>query len=385
MRHPRRHEVFRDVGSTVHHLADRDFVHVGEVAFPSGAALLMCSDGLTDLVPLDAIRKAVHAGTGDPGRVVSTLVDAANDAGGKDNVTVVYVENGRFAGAASTSADVTVPRRLQPAKWRTARAGVVALLVLAVGLGGWWAWNQGWRLTPPRSGPMAIPFAGAIVVRSDESIMAAIALAEPGATVVVEPGEYRERLTLKDNIRVMSRVPRGVTLRLPVDATPQDAAVVAVGIVGAELSGFRIVGDELSPLGVGVITRDAGVRFVDLEVSGAGVAGLDLGAGNDVVLVGSDIHDNAGAGLLVGAGATPRIAHSTFARNATGPGTTLPLVIAPGARPILIRNVLDGIEPDVLPGLDPSDRPAFSRDNWFSGSRPRPQTARGATAAPGSR
>ena len=55
--------------------------------------------------------------------------------------------------------------------------------------------------------------------------------AAPGSTVVVEPGEYRERLTLKDDVRVVSRVPRGATLRLPGTAAESDAAVVAVGIV----------------------------------------------------------------------------------------------------------------------------------------------------------
>ena len=137
--------------------------------------------------------------------------------------------------------------------------------------------------------------------------MAALAGALPGTTVLVEPGEYRERLTLRDGIRVLSRVPRGATIRLPAGAAESDAGVVAAGVANAELSGFRIVGDAASPLGVGIITRDAAVRLVDLEISGAVTSAVDLGSGDGLVLSGSHIHDNPGAGLMVRMGATPRI------------------------------------------------------------------------------
>ena len=57
--------------------------------------LLLCSDGLTDLVPSASIRQIVEQFAGDPQAVARALVAAANDAGGKDNVTVVYVEGER--------------------------------------------------------------------------------------------------------------------------------------------------------------------------------------------------------------------------------------------------------------------------------------------------
>src|SRR6185436_8134165 len=49
MRHPRRNEVYRDVGSDPHQPDDADFVDACEIAFVPDAALLLCSDGLTDL------------------------------------------------------------------------------------------------------------------------------------------------------------------------------------------------------------------------------------------------------------------------------------------------------------------------------------------------
>src|SRR5215471_10546453 len=86
MRHPRRNEVFRDVGSEEHAPDDPDFIEVLRIPFESDAALLLCSDGLSDQVASDDIRHLVEKNTGDPQTAVHELIDAANLAGGKDNV-----------------------------------------------------------------------------------------------------------------------------------------------------------------------------------------------------------------------------------------------------------------------------------------------------------
>ena len=55
MRHPRRNEVYRDVGSEPHSPGDAEFVDVQEIPFEPDAALLLCSDGLSDLVDSSSI------------------------------------------------------------------------------------------------------------------------------------------------------------------------------------------------------------------------------------------------------------------------------------------------------------------------------------------
>ena len=50
MAHPRRHEVFRDVGSRRREPDEEDFIELKEFPFKPDAAMLLCSDGLTDLV-----------------------------------------------------------------------------------------------------------------------------------------------------------------------------------------------------------------------------------------------------------------------------------------------------------------------------------------------
>jgi serine/threonine protein phosphatase PrpC len=375
MRHPRRHEVFRDVGSSLHHLADRDFIDVAEFALPSDAALLLCSDGLTDLVPIAGIQGAIQARRGEPSAVASALIDAANEAGGTDNVTVVYVEGPRFATASAPGPNRTARPVEGPVTSAAWRAWTAVLVVVLAAAAGWWAGRQGLGDTASVASAIAPPSAGAIVVRPDESIMAAIALAQQGSTVVVEPGEYRERLTLRDHVRVISRVPRAASILPPVGAGALDAAVVVVGVVGAELAGFRIIGAAASPLGVGVISRDASVRLVDLEVTGATAAALDLGVGDDVGLVGSDIHDNAGAAVVAGAGATPRFAHNRFASNGSAAGAVSPFVIDATARPVFIRNTFDGLVASLFPGVEVSTRQSLQADNWFANVQPqRPVT-----------
>jgi serine/threonine protein phosphatase PrpC len=53
--------------------------------------LLMCSDGLTDMVNETQIMSVLQAANGDPDYVVNTLTSAANDAGGKDNISVIAI------------------------------------------------------------------------------------------------------------------------------------------------------------------------------------------------------------------------------------------------------------------------------------------------------
>jgi hypothetical protein len=374
MQHPRRNEVYRDVGSAPRLVTDESFVFVTEIDLPADAALLICSDGLTDQVPAERIRQIARAHARAPEHAVRTLIEEANAAGGKDNVTVVFVPGERFSRRPAAA-----PGRPSRSRWLLWPL-LIASLALAFLLGlNWprldWA-RQGAALF---TGRILAP-ASTVVVRAGGSIMDAIGLAGAGTTVIVEPGEYRERLTLKDGVRVVSRVPRAATLRLPEGATDLDPALNAAGIVGAEIAGFRIVGDAATPLGVGVIARDAGLRLVDLEVSGAAAVAIDLGPGDGMVLSGSDIHDNPGSAVIVRSGATPRLAHNAFARNASSERASAAFVLERDARPSWTRNVFVDVGPEALAGIDEPTRAALRQENWFltmTPSSPRGPAGRG--------
>ena len=370
MRHPRRNEVYRDVGSEPREVTDPDFVFVTTIDLPPGASLLLCSDGLTDLVPSDVIRRIALAHVGAPERVAQSLVTAANDAGGTDNVTAIYVE--QTADPARPDTPEVIATRT-PGAHPLTRALVLLIAALAGAVAGiswfagaWPPWTTGPALAPITGGVVLVPAGG--------SIGEALASAGPGTTIVVEPGEYRERLTLRDNIRVVSQVPRGAVLRLPGGAAENDAAVVVVGVHDAELSGFRLVGDAATPLGIGVIVRDALVRLVDLEVSGAATSAIDLGPGDGTMLIGSDIHDNPGTALTVRTGASARITNNVFTRNANAERTPAPFIVEPGATPTWSHNVFNGVGPTAIAGIDDGARLSLPRENWFIAAPPATNT-----------
>ena len=93
--------MFRDVGSAFHEPDDPDFIELVEATFEPDAALLLCSDGLSDMISSAVILRTVREHAGAPDRVVQSLIDAANKAGGKDNITVVYAEGTDFAAASA--------------------------------------------------------------------------------------------------------------------------------------------------------------------------------------------------------------------------------------------------------------------------------------------
>ena len=409
MRHPRRNEVYRDVGSDPHEPSDPEFIDLLHVPFEPDAALLLCSDGLTDAISSATIADVVDEYAGHPYEIVRALVNAANEAGGKDNVTVVYVEGPQFVAAVNRpAAPLARPdppasvRDIEPDTRRRDRAGaarrwrVGLLIVLLLGVAGFGAWRfgvrwpAGWWRPPVAS---LLPFR-TITVAATESLAAAIERAAPGTEVIVEPGEYRERIRLKSGVRVRSRVPRGAAVRLPSGASETDAAILAADVVDAQLSGFRIVGDAATPLGVGVFVRNAGVVLTDIEITGAQLTAIEFAGGGDAVLLAADVRDNPGAGLTVRAGAAPRIAHNSFLRNGRSEQVSGGIVIDAGARPHLVSNVFRCLAADSLTALTPAERGALQSANVFiacedgasrgpatRGPQGRPEPGRGAAGS----
>ncbi len=66
-------------------------VELNEVPVQQGDYLVLCSDGLTRMVPEDAVAHAI-LDLRDPQTICNHLIDAANRNGGADNVTLVVVE-----------------------------------------------------------------------------------------------------------------------------------------------------------------------------------------------------------------------------------------------------------------------------------------------------
>ncbi len=95
MQHPKRNEVNKALGYEANMPLPTDFFDTGESPFLPGDTILICSDGLTDMIPSSAIISILNNGA-DLKTRATQLIAAANEAGGKDNVTVVLVYNDKL-------------------------------------------------------------------------------------------------------------------------------------------------------------------------------------------------------------------------------------------------------------------------------------------------
>jgi serine/threonine protein phosphatase PrpC len=95
MRHPRRNEIHKALGFEEDISMPEDFIETGESPFLSGDLLLLCSDGLTDMISSGTILSVLTTKKSLAAKA-KALVDAANDAGGNDNITAVLVENNNW-------------------------------------------------------------------------------------------------------------------------------------------------------------------------------------------------------------------------------------------------------------------------------------------------
>ncbi|GEO09459.1 PP2C family protein-serine/threonine phosphatase [Segetibacter aerophilus] len=93
MRHPKRNEINKALGFDAAIKGD-DYIETGESPFLPGDTILLCSDGLSDMIGNSAIT-AILGTTKSLSFKAKALVDAANEAGGKDNITVVLVQNNK--------------------------------------------------------------------------------------------------------------------------------------------------------------------------------------------------------------------------------------------------------------------------------------------------
>ena len=93
MRHPKRNEINKALGFDSQIRAD-DYIETGESPFLPGDTLLLCSDGLTDMMNNSAMTAILNS---DKSLALKgkALITAANEAGGKDNITVVLVHNNK--------------------------------------------------------------------------------------------------------------------------------------------------------------------------------------------------------------------------------------------------------------------------------------------------
>ncbi|MBV9502294.1 MAG: protein phosphatase 2C domain-containing protein [Acidobacteriaceae bacterium] len=350
MRHPRRHEIFRDVGSQLHEPDDPDFIETRTLLFRPEAALLLCSDGLSDALTTNEINSIVERYEGDPELTAQQLVEAANIAGGRDNVSVVFVAGSEFIGSESVALAGSRPRhattrmRSEHGRWRSVLTRISWLLVgLIIGilalalidtLGNRDFFQR--KQTPTVPGPKRI-----IADDSDGlGIRAALAKARPGDTVEVPPGQYLGPLQLKEGVDVISSVPGMAVIRSdPAATTDAGIGAIATAAHPGKLQGFVISGDETHPLRIGIDITGSSVEIADTEVSGAIEAGVRIGGNSSPLLLANYIHGNTGPGVLIRDASSPRLVGNRITDNGTVRGALhAGIEEPPDAHPVLKNN-----------------------------------------------
>jgi len=83
---PQRHIITRAIGAEAAITPTVQFriIHPGDI-------LLLCTDGLSNMLPEMKIMEIIETGLGDLGKTVEQLVQNANEAGGRDNLTVIML------------------------------------------------------------------------------------------------------------------------------------------------------------------------------------------------------------------------------------------------------------------------------------------------------
>lgn len=86
--HPQRNMLTRAVGTSKNIKVD-----TGTMNWNQGDLLLLCTDGLTNMLNEQEIQQIILADKNDGETAVNILIAAANQAGGHDNVTAILLKN----------------------------------------------------------------------------------------------------------------------------------------------------------------------------------------------------------------------------------------------------------------------------------------------------
>ncbi len=305
---------------------------------------------------------AVERYAPDYDAAIHALIDAANHAGGKDNITVVLVAApGYLPEPALEQVEVHRPRR----GTRTATPGwlfLVAGVILGLGVG---------LLFPLVRAQFAAAAPRTLTVGT-AGINAALALARSGDTVIIPEGRYKERVQLREGVALRGQQPATVTLMSP-DGGP---VVMARKLAAGSIEGVWIQGDLQAPVSVGIDLVDSSPTIANVRISGAQTGIVVRGASAPLITL-SDIANNLGAGIDVGPNSSPKIENNLIAANGNGkPGIVKPGVDVHGpARPVIKDNgIVDNSAEPIWIHRSPYT-PADYAENFF-GKLPAAQAIR---------
>lgn len=328
MHHPRRNEVFRDVGSQPRTPDDEDFIELIRIPFEPDAALLLCSDGLSDALPSARILETVEKNAGHRESAARELIQAATE-NGRDNISLVLVEGRDFAKTSSG-------RRAPVGPLIAALFLGVLVGVLTAGTAAWF-WLRAHR-------PPAVHVPRTIVVSPPQTLASALGSAVAMDTVSLPAGRYPGDIRLKN----------GVTLK----ADPPREAVIAGRIHAADVSAARL--EDL------VVEEPVRIAESDVALIGSTLnGGVEVSGNSRGSIVACSIRNPNGPAISLTGSASPRLDHNVIEYGAA-PG----LVVKSSLRPSAAGNIFTGPGNTPPVWLSVAD-PAIVDRNYFPGFGPK--------------
>jgi len=369
MRHPRRNEVFRDVGSVFRDKDEDEFVDIIEEPLEPDCAILVCSDGLTDMLPSATIAHIARQHAGDPARVVEALVAAANDAGGKDNVTVVYAEGPHYAPSLrGERPDTLTPTEPLENKRRSvdddgAPAGPVRRMARAV-VRSRTTWFIAGTLLGVVGALALMLYVARTQVQASQTLVVsangsgqytrigeAMSVARAGDTVRVEPGEYAEQVIVADGVDLVARLPGTVVISRPAGLHASVPSIVVRSGSVNRVAGLQVTSGEVADAAAFDV-GGAGVALDMIEI-GHHLRAVELAPGSSVAMNGSRV------GVGISLVSVPDTAQASFTNNIfVRDSTSVDPPIAAGgtSRLTLTGNVFSGFDPEIVRGLSAARR-----------------------------
>jgi serine/threonine protein phosphatase PrpC len=220
MDHPKRNEINKALGFNPEISKDPDFVETGHSPFLPGDSLLVCSDGLTDLVDKNLIT-GILTGSDTIEEKGKKLIDAANSKGGKDNVTVALVQNDkaprqhsatRPASAAAKVTEEIVDPLAQPklpdgpavipVRRKSNRGSMVMLFILLMLAIAGFLW-QFWLNYQLKQAPVKVRVVPSVKIKNAQEIKLQDTINKlKGKTLILSATDYPQSIILTDSLHI---------------------------------------------------------------------------------------------------------------------------------------------------------------------------------------
>lgn len=276
MRHPKRNEVNKVLGVNPNIASEPDYIDTGSSPFLPGDILLLCSDGLSDMISSKEITDILAGHNSIPEKARS-LVDAANKAGGRDNITVVLVQNHRVpinhepTLPPKIATDIAPDSEAATTTQKGTNTLVWTLSIVCLALAGLLVW-QFMHNRPIAMSTLPAPEdnSGIKHPRSPAEQQLLASLSNSGDTLILDTTSIKSPLLISDTIAInkdtLFLLGNGITLR-------GDTAIDNVGLLLTQTTKYVVLNDLVfEDFPTAILANSNALRLHNVRFRNCGIA-----------------------------------------------------------------------------------------------------------------